>query len=969
MRERLQGMIGAEAHRLQISTFHGFCNRVIQENSEYFGRRDLELVTDLERIEFIRNLLQSLPANHALRKDQKNTFAYERQLNHLFSMMKREDWTPGHVQRQTRKFLDDLPFREEFIYKVKTKKAQKGDLKQDEIDDQKRRMERLDAAADLYPKFNAAMHREGRYDYDDMILWTIREFEQHEMLLRQYQERFLYVLVDEYQDTNGAQNHLLHLLINYWDNPNIFIVGDDDQSIYEFQGARLKNILDFYEKYKEGLLLVVLEENYRSTQSILDGAKNLIEQNKLRAIAKIDANLEKNLSANFTSEIKPRACVYDNPLAETADILQQIEALLQSGVAPTEIAILYNKHRQSDRLMSLLDKKGIPYETKRPINVLNVPIIRQFHTLLKYIFEESEKPFSADHRLFEILHFRFMGLKPLDIARMGTVIRSEIAPNSDPEKSSNQSTTIHWRERIGDAAFLALSQVENADKILAFYEKSEQWQQDLYDLSLPAFLEKIINQSGLLGFTLAHADRVFLLQAINSFLGYAQKEAIRSPRYDLGRFLEQLETRQKNDLSLPLQQHIKTGDGIQLLTAHGSKGLEFRHVFLMGCTNDFWEKRRANNQGRFTLPDTLTYSGTEDETEAQRRLFYVACTRAKEHLQISYAQKNADDKPATGSFFINETKIPITEIAVNQDILLETQALLLLESAKPSVTLPDSVRLDEMLKDFKLSPTSFNRFLRCPLAFYYQDILKVPSVSNEASQFGQAMHKAMQDLFLQMKKNQGQFPTDTAFVGYFEHEMEETKANFGPENFKQYKYLGRDFLQRYYREKRGAWNKNSEVERRIQSVEVGGVPITGVIDRFERSETRLIRVIDYKTGQQKPEKVAPPNEKQPYGGDYWRQLVFYKILLEARMPEEGVVFEGVISYLEPDKKGAFPEKTVVFEPKDAHFIKNLLKEVDGKIRSKDFTTGCGDQDCAWCRMHRENEVPTGWGNEEEDLDD
>jgi DNA helicase II / ATP-dependent DNA helicase PcrA len=968
MRERLQVMIGAEAHRLQISTFHGFCNRVIQENAEYFGRRDLELVTDLERIEFIRNLLQSLPSSHALRKDQKNTYAFERQLNHLFSMMKREDWTPGHIQRQTRKYLEELPFREEYIYKVKTKTAKKGDLKQDEIDAQKQKMERLDAAADLYPKFNAAMHREGRYDYDDMILWTIREFEKHEMLLRQYQERYLYVLVDEYQDTNGAQNHLLHLLINYWDNPNIFIVGDDDQSIYEFQGARLKNILDFYEKYKNDLLLVVLEENYRSTQSILDGAKNLIERNKIRAISKIEISLEKNLTANFVSEVRPQVNTYANPLAETADIIQQIEQLLKTGVAPTEIAILYAKHRQSDRLMSILDKKEIPYETKRPINVLDMPLIRQLHTLLKYIFEESEKPFSADHRLFEILHFRFLGLKSLDIALIGTAIRQELS-EEEVDENNTKKKPIFWREKLSNIAFLKAAGIENIDKIIAFHEKSERWQQDLYDFSLPAFLEKIINQSGLLGFTLQHADRIFLLQAINSFLGYAQKEAVRNPRYDLARFLEQLETRQKNDLSLPLQQHIKTGEGIQLLTAHGSKGLEFQHVFLMGCTDDFWEKRRNNTQGRFTLPDTLTFSGTEDDTEAQRRLFYVACTRAKEHLQISFAQKNADDKPTNGSVFISETKIPIVEKAVSQDTLFEIQSLLLLDSNKPTITLPDTVRMDEMLKDFKLSPTSFNRYLRCPLAFYYQDILKVPDVSSEAAQFGQAMHKALQDLFLQMRKSQGQFPSDTAFVGYFEHEMDEYKANFGPENFKQFKYLGKEFLLRYYRDKRSTWNKNSEVERRIQAVEVEGVPITGVVDRFERADTRLIRVIDYKTGQQRPEKIASPNEKQPHGGDYWRQLVFYKILLEARMPEEGVVFEGVISYLEPDKKGTFPEKTVVFKPEDVFFVKNLLKEVNAKIRSKDFTTGCGEKDCVWCRMHRENETPTGWENEEEGLDD
>ena len=157
-------------------------------------------------------------------------------------------------------------------------------------------MELLRAAADLFPVYEAAMTNARRYDFDDMILWVLRAFDEHESLLRTYQEQYLYFLVDEYQDTNGAQNELLQKLINFWENPNVFIVGDDDQSIYEFQGARLKNLVDFHDQYEEDLKLVVLKNNYRSSGAVLSLAENLINFNQKRIVNSLGSRgVEKSL--------------------------------------------------------------------------------------------------------------------------------------------------------------------------------------------------------------------------------------------------------------------------------------------------------------------------------------------------------------------------------------------------------------------------------------------------------------------------------------------------------------------------------------------------------------------------------------------------------------------------------------------------------------------------------------------------
>src|SRR6202789_3316521 len=137
------------------------------------------------------------------------------------------------------------------------------------------------------------MKNRGRYDYDDMILWVLKAFRENEELLRRYQERYQYILVDEFQDTSGSQNELLKFIINYWETPNVFVVGDDDQSIFKFQGANMKNILDFASDYSKTLKTVVLKNNYRSNQLILDISKALIENNRERLTQQLQ--LDKNL--------------------------------------------------------------------------------------------------------------------------------------------------------------------------------------------------------------------------------------------------------------------------------------------------------------------------------------------------------------------------------------------------------------------------------------------------------------------------------------------------------------------------------------------------------------------------------------------------------------------------------------------------------------------------------------------------
>ncbi len=1001
MRRRLLERIGPEAHRIPIFTFHAFCNRVIQENLEHFGKGSLEPVTDLERIEIVRRIIQKLPPSHPLREGKKDLFQFENHLRDLFSNMKKEGWTPGYVIKKTDEFLSGLPTNPDFIYQKNGRNFKKGDPKTAQIQDVTEKLERLKAAADLYPAYLNAMERAGRYEYEDMLLWVIRAFEKNEALLRTYQERYHYLLVDEFQDTNGAQFHLLNLLLEFWGTPNVFIVGDDDQSIYEFQGARLENLREFYRKYRAGLETIVLEENYRSTQIILDAARQLIGNNTLRAVNLFDEPLEKRLRA-FTdggqgSDPEPegvRLNMYTTRLHETAHVAAQVESLLQAGVLPSDIAVLYARHRQASRLMTLLEKKGIPYHTKRPVNILDLPVIQHFRELLRYLYEESVRPFSGDHRLFRLMHAPFFGFSALDLARIALDCHAgrhdSGAPAGRFDRPGGPAKGRPWREALADRDCIEGLSLSGAVAIHAFSARLDEWQSAAQNLPLAQLLERLFTQTGLLAWALNQPDRVWYLQVLNTFLDFAQAEVTRKtsagpaegPRSSyastrggwggLPRLLGLLDSMDDNDLPLPLRQPVQSGPGVQLLSAHSAKGLEFEYVFLLDCTDDAWERSANGSRGRFALPPTLTLSGEEDALEARRRLFYVAMTRARRHLRVSFARTGDDGKALTQTRFIDEAGLPQIEVEVPAAVLLEAQTLLLLEPLRPVITLPEPALLDGLLAGFHLSITALNRYLRCPLAFYYEDLLRVPGSNSEAAAFGTAMHGALQQFLLKMKSDKKQqWPSAESLARWFKQEMERQHGWFSENAFNQRLTLGLEYLRRIHVEQIPYWRKRAVVERRIDRTELDGVPLTGTLDKIEWLDNGTIRIVDYKTGTPDLRRVAPPDERLPYGGEYWRQLAFYKILLENARIYPETVGKTAVSWLEPDRRGTFPVAEVQFTGEEIRFVENLIREVYSAIQDRQFSTGCGQEDCVWCRMHREREMPEAGERrvEEEGLDD
>ena len=974
MRKRLFEFIGPEAYRVNIYTFHAFCNEIIQENLEYFGKLTLDALSDLDSAIFFRELVDEFPNDHLLKRFTGDIYYDAPRLKSLFSDMKRENWTAEVMEKAVEDYLADLPFRDEFIYKRANaaKGIKVGDPKQKDIDAAKESMKKLLAAVSEYRNFDAKMKARSRYDYDDMIQWVLKAFRENEDLLRRYQERFQYILVDEFQDTSGSQNELLKFMLNYWDTPNVFVVGDDDQSIFKFQGANMKNILDFASDYSKTLKTVVLKHNYRSNQLILDVSKALIENNRERLTSQLE--LDKNLESAHPrfSElmIEPQVKEYENPNQELADIAAQIKRLLGTGTEPGEIAVIYRNHSQAEDLLHFFDTQHIAVNTKRKVDIFTLPFGEKILNILRYLAMEMDSPYSGDELLFEIMHYDFFDIAPIEIAKASVALAKEnygTLNNNEPKTSlrryiSQMRTPAQpglFDQQTNQGMKFLISDID----YLLTYSASNTLQQ---------LFEQVVAKMGVLKYIMQQPDKGWYMQVLTSLFDFIKEESRKKPDIDIDDLMQIIKLMQEHGIRLELNQVIFSENGINFLTAHGSKGLEFEHVFVIGCTKKIWDGK-GRNYG-FSYPDTLTQA-SDDETaqkEESRRLFYVALTRAKQCLHISYAAKDKNGKEQEASQFVSEiiagTYLQVQHPKVSEEVMFDFLAMQYQETSQPKVALLDKNYIDLLLQNYTLSVTHLSNYLDCPLRFYFQCLIRVPSGKSPSATFGQAVHWALNKAFKKLKENGDEFPLTEEFMREFRWYMHRNRDSFTKEDFKLRMDYGEKILPAYYNQNIGIWNKIAVTERSIRNVEVEGVPVKGNLDKIEFTG-KQVTVVDYKTGKLKnaKDKLKKPDEGNPNGGDYWRQAVFYKLLIDHDRSLDWQVVSTVFEFVEPVNDEYYKER-IVITPEDTAEVTGQIKSVYQKILAHDFNTGCGKKECDWCHFVKSNFKQVGGVMQEEGED-
>jgi DNA helicase-2/ATP-dependent DNA helicase PcrA len=971
MRKRLLQFIGPDAYKVNIYTFHAFCNDIIQENLSLFEKTVLDPISELEKISLYKELIDSLPKNNPLKRYRGDVYFEVKNLQSLFSAMKKEGWTPAFILERIDAYIADLANRDDFVYKRKYKEFNAGDLKKDKIEEEKDKMEKLRAAVGEFERFQQLMRKKNRYDFDDMINWVIKAFEENKNLLANYQERFQYILVDEYQDTSGTQNRLVELLISYWEKPNVFVVGDDDQSIYRFQGANVENMLQFADNYRADLLTVVLTSNYRSTQSILNISKSLIDRNDERLVKQIEGLSKELISSHDKIKLlthQPFLREYETQRQEMIGIVKHVQQLWAQGIPPGSIGIIYKENKYGTELAKYFKLLGIPVYSKRHLDILEIPLAQKIILLLKYLASEHFIPYSGDEMLFEILHFDWFGVPPVEIAKL----TMEVADRRYGDHPTSIRQLLYEKAHSPAKDLFSPGLHEGLKKASGVIE-------DLIgsvsNITLQQLFERIIREAGVLSHIMQNTDKHWQLQVLTALFDFVKDETHRNPFLNLQQLVNLVELMEKEGLVLPLVQVSGSDKGINLMTVHGSKGLEFEYVFIAGCNAAFWEKKRKPGGG-YKLPDTMfSSSATANDDEELRRLFYVALTRAQQHLYISYSKFKDDGKELEPSMFIAEIQdgqeLPVEKMIIDTEVLSEFTALSFGEAEAPEIEKIEEEFIGRILEKFVMNLTALNNYLKCPLEFYFKNLIRIPSPKNEATEFGSAVHYALEKLFRKMQEGgKEQFPAKDVFTADFEWYMNRHRESFTREQFARRIEYGQEVLSNYYDKYINSFNKIVAIEHNIRNVVIHDVPLKGKLDKLE-FDGKSVNVVDYKTGD--PEKALPkmkgPSDKDPNGGDYWRQAVFYKILVDNYRQKDWKVVSTEFDLIEPDKKKNYRKEKLFITDADITTVTQQIISTWEKIRNREFYIGCGKEDCHWCNFVKTNELAVSLHGLEEETED
>ena len=956
MRNRLLKIIGSAAYNVRIHTFHSFCNEVIQDNLTYFGKLNLAPIGDLEEIDLFYKLIDSIEKNNPLKRFRGEVYYEKDRLKDLYRLMKKEAWTPAYLNERIDAYLTELPAKEGFFYKKKYKEFKAGDPKPAKIAEEKEKMEMLRAAANLYPRYNEMMAAESRYNFDDMILWVLDAFDKNKNILLDYQERYQYFLVDEFQDTSRSQNLLLQHLTSYWEVPNLFVVGDADQSIFSFQDANVENIIEVEKKYADELTKIDLVNNYRSTQNILTAAHRLITNNNLRTV--LTENDKPLIAANSNLQgisIEPIITEYANPAQEAIDVAMQIESLVQQGISGKEIAIIYRNHAQVATITTMLEGKKIPVNTKKKVDILQLPFIQNLLLILNWINKEKHISYSADDLLFLLLHSDFFTLSPLEIAKLSMTVNAKNRVSKEDTYSLRRlmaESSLPKTDLFSQANGYSIKEVSN---------KLEELVKASANSTLQQLLELVIQKAGILSYVMQSPEKPWLMQVLNAFFNQVKEENKRNPELTLSEWLADIDTMKKNRLPISLYKITANDEGVNMVTAHGAKGSEFAHVFVIGCTQKIWDDNNKGGNRNYKLPDNLVNNSTKaSDLEESRRLFYVAITRTKTHLHVSYPVKDDNDKEQIKSTFITEllegSNLLITPKEVPDELLADYLLLQFAEKARPEIELVEAEYIDQILKRYTLSVTHLNNYLNCPLRFYYQNLIRVPAAKNESMAFGSAIHWSIERLFVKMRANENVFLPKEDLVNDFNWYMKNNREAFTPEAFKLKMEYGEKILPAYYDYHIDRWNKIVIVEKAVRNVAVQNVPINGKLDKLEFNG-KQVNVVDYKTGKYEnaKKKLVPPNEKEPNGGDYWRQAVFYKILLDNDRTNDWQAVSTEFDFIEP-VNDEYKTEIVQVSPSDITTVTHQITDTWQKIQNKEFKTGCGKPDCDWCNFVKSNHL-------------
>ncbi|HSX17672.1 MAG TPA: ATP-dependent DNA helicase [Patescibacteria group bacterium] len=805
--------------------------------------------------------------------------------------------------------------------------------------------DKLYAAANIYEQYQQKLAEQGLVDFNDQIVTVLAALEKHEALRLNLQERFQYVMIDEYQDTNRAQLQMARYLTDapvHEGRPNIMVVGDDDQAIYRFQGADLSNIGAFEAAYRDPKI-IRLDQNYRSNQDILERARSISGQivlslEKLKGISKIlGINVAKKGTGAALHE-------FEHETQHYAWIAAEIKRELDAGKTEgREIAVLARQRSQLDALVPYLREQGVPIDYERRENVLDQEHVAALMTLARCVFYLSGQHLAeANAALPEVLSHPMWGIAPADIWQVareahatkkywldvaftqeGTRLR-EVA---DFLFALSQRAAAAPLEHMLDALIGISEQAEDAAFLSPF--KHYYFGDDLFDQHPAEYLT-----------LLSH------LACLRRHLRNYQKGIQRM--LTLGDLVQFADAYQRAGLTMTdTSAHREDAQAVRLMTTHKAKGQEFDTVFVIGVVNSVWHSIGSNRQ-RFSYPRNLNEIKPSENTDDDAlRLLFVAMTRARQNLHICYFKKTEEGKAAQAFAPLLAMELEADTPTVPMDaaaLAAQYEQRWIARHAGVEHASKHAL-LGDRLERYQLSATHFSNYLDVtrggPLFFLTQNLLHFPNSLSPQACYGVVVHDVLRRAHEQVRE--GKKPSVTQLLETFKTQL--AAATLSEHDRAQLLHRGEEHLRAFLIAALPGFHANQrpEVDFYAQGVVLGNARLTGSLDLIDLEPTgRTIMVTDYKTGKPFSKWDLPAStsaHERIKAHRYRQQLLFYKLLVDGSS-EWGAngwrVEKGLLRFVDPDPYGKLRHIEIDYEPEEIEHTKQLIQAVWKRIMALDF---------------------------------
>lgn len=991
MRERLSEIIGKDAYKVAIHTFHSFGSEIINQNGEYFYHgANFRPADELATHEIIHSIFDSLEYSNPLASKMNGNYTYIQDAtaaisdlkgsgltsDELLHILDTNDATLDAIERdiatvfaqriskntvnQLIPILDilsslEIPILPSGITPLVTTlrlslshtidEAQESnstkpitawkakwltkDANNSFIFKDRARHDKLRSLSYVYFQYLAKMQESELYDFSDMILRVVHALEVFDELRFNLQEKYQYIMVDEFQDTNLAQMRILSSLTNnpvaHGNTPNILVVGDDDQAIFSFQGADVSNILSFRDHYKK-TITIPLTDNYRSGENILETSRTIITQGTERLENYID-ELDKTLTAH--SKDPATVTIYEASIAadERAWLADVIANKIAGGVRPGDIAILARKHRELTELLPYLTQRNISVNYERRDNVFElepVKLLIQLSRLITLLTEQ--RVIDADRLLPELLAHPAWGIPSSELWQLSMKAYDGRKRWIDTMETLSTFQPIHtWLTEITISA-----QTQPLEQMLDTLIGLPNEQETVY---VSPFYEYFFSKEALENDPTLYVRYLEGLRTIRTSL----RDHTVNETLTLRSFVSFVDLFSKTGSVLTSIHHPSESqtDAVNLMTAHKSKGLEFPVVFIVGAVENMWGERVRGKIPLISYPENLPLAKTGNTSDERLRLFFVAATRAKRELIISYSLTDDNGKSLDRANFLPATKPLIIDNHFLSDISSsESPAHWYTPILEPSSDLRQL--LLPTLERYKLSATHLGNFLDItrggPQSFLVHNLLRFPQTMSPSAAYGSAIHAVLQRTHAHLAATGKQRAIEDILHDY---EAELSHHRLSELDFEVYSQKGIDALSAFLTAKYDSFSAKQKVELNFagqQSI-IDGAHLTGKLDLVDIDDKEKTMVVtDYKTGHPARSWKGTADYEKIKLHRYRQQLMFYKLLVEnSRDFGSYSVDKGVLQFIEPTKDGQILSLEDDFSNTELDEFRALVSIVWGKI--------------------------------------